>query len=143
MKMYKCPCGTMSTYGGYCKVCSRERYRKKRGIEGRPIVKRDILRKRSDLEIRKLIDEYGSLIAISKALGVSVSQVSLEISKRDIYQLETAGKGTRRKYYKPELIARREKAEHELCSKDAWINSPERKSFVNAGLMKNKSLKYK
>lgn len=143
VKMYKCPCGTEKPYMGFCKVCTRERYRKKKGIIGEPVYKIDRFRSLSDLEMRKVVDEFITLTAVAKAFGCSRSQISLEVSKRDLYSLNDVGNSTTNRFYKPELEVVHYKTEHELRSKDAWINSPERKSFVNAGLMRNKSLKYK
>jgi len=103
------------------------------------IFKIDSLRGITDVEFIQLMNEK-QLKEIAEDFDISPSQVSLEISKRNLFEVKKENKSRKIKFNpkRKQFIIK----EEELHCKGAWINSPERISFVNAGLIKNKSIKY-
>jgi hypothetical protein len=84
------------------------------------------LRILSDEEFDKKLDKLGTKI-FAQEYGVTSSMLSKEKHYREMMREKNYG------------LSRNE---FEIVSKGAWKNSPERKSFVNAGLMSNKSIKF-
>jgi len=73
------------------------------------------------------LNKYEFQYEFAYQYGVTSSMISKEIQRRE----ESI---TLEKYD--------DKSEDEICSINAWKNSPERKAYLNAGLMSNKSIKY-
>jgi hypothetical protein len=84
------------------------------------------LRILSDEDFDRQIDELGNKM-FAQEYGVTSSMLSKEKHYREMMREKNYG------------LSRNE---FEIVSEGAWENSPERKSFVNAGLLGNKSIKY-
>jgi hypothetical protein len=104
------------------------------------VYKIERLRRLTDFDLIKLIEGGETLDNIAKSLDVTRSQLSLEITNRDLYKVK-GDRRTRKVNFKPAKKVY-QIDEDEIHSVNSWMNSKERSSFVNAGLMQNKSLKY-
>lgn len=104
------------------------------------VYKIERLRKLTDFDLIKLIEGGETLDNIAKSLDVTRSQLSLEITNRDLYRIK-GDRRTRKVEFVP-LKKEFQISEDEIPSFNSWMNSKERSRFVNAGLMQNKSLKY-
>ena len=125
---------------GYCGSCREIYYKERIKDKVKPVFKIDKFRNLSDMEIIKILGvKTQKNIAIE--FGVSVSQVSLEISKRNLFSALRYNKILN--YNNSEILKQPDTTkELNLSSKGCWMKSKERVSFVNSGQMKNKSLKY-
>jgi len=110
-------------------------------IDMKRVYKIDKLRAISNIEFIKMITDEMGLKDIAIKYDISLSQLSLEMARRDLFTVKDLNKTRKvqRNFISklPDLTP-----EDEIYSKDSWVNSAERYSFVNAGLMQNKSLKY-
>jgi hypothetical protein len=93
----------------------------------------------SDIEVIKLLTIF-SQAEIAKQYGLTASQISLLQRKRNLFPIKDLNR-TRKVEFTPTRFLDNRK-ESDLVTTDSWINSKERYSYVNAGLLTNKSLNY-
>ena len=122
----------------WCISCYQDYYLERVG-SGKRKSKIAIFRKITDSQMIILLTEI-SQKDIAKMYNLSVSAISLEITKRNLYGIKKIRR-TRKVEFTPIKIDDTT-SEDKLYSLNSWINSKERKSFINAGMMKNKSLSY-
>lgn len=126
-----------ASHQSWCTLCLRSYYHERKP----PLKPKKInaLRNVTDFELIQLITE-NTLEQIAVKLSVSKTDISKETTRRGLFNPNKYG---RRKVKREPIVRPYETtSEDDLHSVGAWSRSKERKSFINAGLMVNKSLKY-
>ena len=128
--------------GSYCKECRKDYVREhsKGYVRKKKTTKISKFRALSNGDIEALFIGGKNLKDIAKMFNITSGAVSLEITKRS--QDKPLRRSDLIKMYQNDYAKMSEIKEDDLFSVGAWTQSSNKKSFVNAGLMTGKSLKY-